>query len=117
MISRWFEPGNRKLRDRVVVIFDFHLEIVVRQDAFTERQDLRHFAGIEPVVSVVVTHPELQYTAFRLPNRASTVDKVLRIVPDLSQVEMGRDLITVRQDKAGEFVWVNSESTSTRSIS
>jgi hypothetical protein len=82
----------------------------VGQNTLTERQDLGHFARIEPVVRIAIIHPELQNTAFRLPNRASAVDEVLRDMPDFCQVEMGRDLITVRQDKPGEFVWLRLQN-------
>jgi hypothetical protein len=106
VISGDFETRDRELRDGVVVIFHFHLEIVVGHDALSQREDIRHFAGIQAVFRIAVIHPQLQYGALRLSDRASAVDEVFCDVPDFSEVEMGRNLIAVRQYESREFVWL-----------
>lgn len=94
----------------MVVVFDFDLEIVLRQHTLTECQDLGHLASMQPVCRVVVAYPELQDATLRLPDCASAVDEVLCDVPDLCQMEMGRDLIAVRQIKPGKFPWLRLQS-------
>src|SRR5437773_6127522 len=82
----------------------------MRKNTLTEPQDFRHFARIQPVVRVAVVHPELQNAALLLSNRAAAVDEVLRDVPDLRQVEVGRDLIAVGQNKLREFAWLRLQN-------
>lgn len=82
----------------------------MRQDALSKREDLRHFAGAKAVVRVSVIYPELQDAAFRLADRVSAIDEVLCDMPDFCEVEMGRNLIPVWQDKPRKFVWLGSQN-------
>ena len=52
------------------------------------------------MASFVVCYPGLQKAGFEAADRASTIDEVLNYVPDLGNVEIGRNRVPVWKDQA-----------------
>ena len=90
--------GNRVLRDDTAVPFHFHLEIIARQDWATEVEDVSETAGVKTMLKII-RDVSLQNARFALAKGAAAIDKLLRDVSDLREVEMGRDELAVGQDE------------------
>ena len=110
VVASCFETFDRILRGDAAIPFHLHLQIVVRQDAFTQSEDGSHFARVEPVILIAVIYPKLQNSGFAFSNRPAAIDKIFLHVTDLGEMEMGRNAIPIRQDEPREFIRLRFEN-------
>lgn len=91
---------DRILRNRAVLVFHFHLHLIMRQHLPSELQNPGKRPRIEPMLHII-RHMNLEQTSFRpLMQRPSAIYEPLRDITDLGDVIMGRDEVPVWQDKA-----------------
>jgi len=109
MIAGRFDRGHRILSDNATIIFDFDLEIIVRQDSFAELEDF-----CEPIRAQAMIGVEadvgLEHDGLVPCGDASAIDKMLRHMTHFGDVGVGRDGIAIRQDETGEGIRVSLES-------
>lgn len=100
---------QRKLRDRAIFVLHFDPQVVVRQDAIAELENLRQGAPIQSVVDIV-RHPSLEQAGIRrVMQCAAAIDESLRYMADFGDVKMGWDCVSIRQDKLRERLGVQRE--------
>lgn len=105
MLSSELDRFDGILRDDAAIVFHFHLELIVRQDSFSQVQDLPEPIGAQPMIDVL-TDVGLEQNRFGLSGHAAAIDEVFHHVPDLCDVGVPRDEVAIRQDKPGEGAWM-----------
>jgi hypothetical protein len=82
------------LRDNTAIIFDFHVQLGVWQNAFAELQNPGESIGPKPVFRVA---PDmcLQQHLFFLAGLAAAIDKFSHDVTDFGYVGVSRDIIPI----------------------
>lgn len=88
------------LSNRARLIFHLNLQVLRGHDLGGKIQDIRQLLGGEPMIRIILRHPSLQKAGLKPPNGAATINKVLRHVPDLGDVEIGRNRVSIRQDES-----------------
>lgn len=105
-----FEPvvnhpsrGDRILRHDATIPFHFHLEIVPRQDWLTEIENVSKAFRLETMIEIL-GDVSLQDACFAITEGTAAINKPFRDVPDLGDMEMGRDLLAAWEDKTWKRV-------------
>ena len=98
MISGRLQVRDRILRDNTAIVLHLNFELIVRQDALTQFQDLRERAGVEPVIDVLAD-VRLEHDGFALPDQPPAIDEVFHDMTHFRDVSVGRDGIAVGQNE------------------
>ena len=96
---------DRILRDDTAIVFDLHVEIVIWQDPCAELEDFCESIGAEPVFGVA---PDmcLEQDLFFFAGFAAAIDEFSNHVTDFGDVNVSRNVSTVRQHESRKSVWV-----------
>jgi hypothetical protein len=97
------------LGDAAWLIFNLHIQFVRRNHFGGQVEDLGELFRRKPMIGIIAGHPGLEEAGFKPANLASTINEVLHDMPDLSEVEIRRDLVTVWQDETDIQVCVLPE--------
>ena len=83
------------LRDNAAIIFNFNVELIVRQNAFAKLQDFGKPIGTKPMFHVA---PDmcLQQHLFFLAGLAAAIDKFSHDMTNFGYVGVSRDIIAIR---------------------
>ena len=101
MFSGWLYFRDRVLRDHATIVFDFNLQLVVRQDALAELKDLREPIRFQPMPGIL-SDVGLEQNRLALSRDAAAIDKVFHDMAHFGDMGVRRDKIAIRQDKTRE---------------
>ncbi len=93
------------LRNDTAIVFDRDFELVVRQNALAELEDLRQPAGGQPMIRVAAD-VGLENDGFASPDDAAAIDEALYDVTDFGDVSMGRDLVAAGKNKTRKRIGI-----------
>ena len=105
MCTLTLDSDDRILRHNAAVVFDFDLEIALRQHASAELQNLLEATGGQPVIAVVAD-PGLEHTRLGLSEHTAAVDEAFCDVTNLGDMKVRRNLITIGQSEARQGIGV-----------
>jgi hypothetical protein len=101
MLAGRFHFRDRILRHDAAVVFDFDLELIVRQDLPAELEDFREAVRFQPMINVLAD-VGLEQDGFALSRHSAAVDEVFQDVADFGDMGVGRNVIAIRQNKTRE---------------
>jgi hypothetical protein len=94
---------NRVLGDDATIVFDFDLDLIVRQHPLPELQDFREPVRLQPVIGVL-PNMGLEQNRFALPDDPAAIDEVFHDVAHFGDMRVWRDEVTIRQNKTRQGV-------------
>ena len=100
--------GDRILRDNAAIPFHFHVEIVARQDRLAEVENIGEPPSRQAVLEII-GDISLQHAGFARAESAAAIDKLFRDVSNLSEMEMGGNLLAAWQDKTRACLRIGAE--------
>jgi hypothetical protein len=103
MFAGGFDFEHGVLRDDAAIVFDFHFELIVRQDSAAELQDFCEAVRAESMLDIAAD-VRLKDDRFVPACQAAAVDEIFHHVTDLGDMGMRRNGISVGQDKTRKRV-------------
>ena len=100
--------SDRVLRNDAAIPFQFHLELIARQDGSAEIENVGKPPGLESMVEIL-RDVSLQDARFAFAEGAAAIDELFRDMTDFSDVKMRRYLLAARQDKSGKRFRLRAE--------
>ena len=85
---------DRVLSYNTAIIFDFHVQLVIRQNTFAKFQDPGESIGTEPVFRIAPDVCLQQHLCF-LAGFTTAIDEFPHDVTDFGNVGVGRDIIPI----------------------
>jgi hypothetical protein len=98
MFAGRFDFEHWILRDDATIVFDFHFELIVRQDSAAELKDLRETIRAQPVINIAAD-VRLKDNRFAPSGEAAAVDEVFHDVTNLGYMGVRRNRISIGQNK------------------
>ena len=100
--------SDRVLRDDAAIPFQFHFELIARQNGSAEIENIGKPPGLKSMIEIL-RDVSLQDARFAVAEGAAAIDELLCDMPDFRDVKMRRDLFAARQDKTGERFRLRAE--------
>ena len=103
MFAGRFDFEHWILRDDATIVFNFHFELVVRQDSAAELKDLRETIRAQPVINIAAD-VRLKDNRFAPSGEAAAVDEVFHDVTNLGYMGVRGNGISIGQGKTRKRV-------------